>query len=257
MPYEWQSALAGKGIPTILSVCADTKACACAYKCRGLDILRHPLYQGGYVHQHCHHQQGSLVPWWRWGCQHTPPPTHTHTTIYPIIKPHTKHTVSSGCFDGICLQSKQSERGMEPETKIGRRRRDGQTHALLSASIENAILPCCSSALHTREHAPYSHSVRVTLMELIWETSAALPGRGIYWQGESQTQSITLPVCPIISHQERWPAKINWLFHEKQSIWKDDVLSAVRSHLPALWNRIMAGKWSSSQGPRGDMCACV
>lgn len=131
------------------------------------------------------------------------------------------------------------------------------THTLLSASIENAILSCCSSALHTREHAPYPHSVRVTLMELIWETSAALPGRGIYWQGESQTQSITLPVCPIISHQERWLAKINWLFHEKQSIWKDDVLSAVRSHLPALWNRIMAGKWSSSQGPRGDVHMCV
>ena len=29
------------------------------------DILRHPLSQGGHVHQHCHHQQGFLVPWWR------------------------------------------------------------------------------------------------------------------------------------------------------------------------------------------------
>lgn len=106
--------------------------------------------------------------------------------------------------------------------------------------------------LHTHEHTPYPHSVTVTLMELICKTSAALPGRGIYWQGESQTQSITLPVCPIISHQERWLAKINWLFDKKQSIWKDDVLSAVRSRLPALWNGMMAGKQSGSLG-----CRCV
>lgn len=31
-------------------------------------------------------------------------PTHTpSTTIYPVIRPHSKHNVSSGCFDAICL----------------------------------------------------------------------------------------------------------------------------------------------------------
>lgn len=56
----------------------------------------------------------------------------------------------------------------------------------------------------------------------MWKTSAALRGRGIYWQGASQTQSITLPVCPVIFHRERWLAKVNWVYAKEQSCWKGD-----------------------------------
>lgn len=120
-------------------------------------------------------------------------------------------------------ERKANNQNTEDSAEIGierQRRRHGEVemdkHTRECTSEDrkcNPSLPC-APPLSTRERAPYPHSVRVTLMELIWETSAALPGRGIYWQGESQTQSITLPVCPIISHQERWPAKINWLFHK-------------------------------------------
>lgn len=44
---------------------------------------------------------------------------------------------------------------------------------------------------------------------------------------------------------------------QKQSIWKDDVPSTVRRHLPALWNGIIAGKLSGSQRLRGDVHVCM
>lgn len=97
-----------------------------------------------------------------------------------------------------------------------------QTHThrrcCLKVRKKDAILSLATPLDTQRNHPAYPLSVTVTLMELIWKTSAALPGRGIYWQGESQTQSITLPVCPGIFQRERWLAKINGLFDKKQSI---------------------------------------
>lgn len=31
------------------------------------------------------------------------PTQPTPPTIYPVIRPHSKHNMSSGCFDAICL----------------------------------------------------------------------------------------------------------------------------------------------------------
>lgn len=67
--------------------------------------------------------------------------------------------------------------------------------------------------------SPSTHS-KASPVKLIWEAWAMLPGRGIYWQGKRQTQSITPPVCLIISHQERWPANIDWLFHKNNPFLK-------------------------------------
>lgn len=111
--------------------------------------------------------------------------------------------------------------------------------------------------LHTHEHTLYPHSVRVTLMELIWETSVALPGRGIYWQGESQTQSITLPVCPIISHMERWPTKINWLFHKNNTCGK--TMCCLQSETTFLHSIVTcACVWRAIYSMcHGDSCSCI
>lgn len=113
MPYEWQSALAGKGIPTVLSVCRHQSVCMC------LQVLRLTFYvilylKGGMCTNTVIINRVFLFPGGDEAANMPP------MTIYPVIRPHYKHTVSSGCFDGICLQSKQSEHGMEPETKIGR-----------------------------------------------------------------------------------------------------------------------------------------
>lgn len=108
------------------------------------------------------------------------------------------------------LKCKECDDGDRNET--GRvRQAHTHTHIYTLECTSAGKMQSFPAPLHTFEHVLYPHS-RVSLMELIWEMWVALPRRGIYWQGESQTQSITLPVCPIISHQERWPAKINWLF---------------------------------------------
>lgn len=48
------------------------------------------------------------------------------------------------------------------------------------------------------------------------KTSAALRRRRIYWQGVNSLTS-----C-LSSHQERWLAKIKWVYAKEQRCWKDD-----------------------------------
>lgn len=146
MPYEWQSALAGKGIPTILSVCRCQSVCMCLQVSRLWHFTSSSISRGACA--------STLSSSTGFSCSlvEMKLPTCPPTTIYPIIKPHSKQTVSSGCFDGICLQSKQSEHGMEPETKIGRRRRDGHTHTLECEhrKCNPSLLLLCSPHTWTR-----------------------------------------------------------------------------------------------------------
>lgn len=117
---------------------------------------------------------------------------------------NTLGCLSPGCFDAVCLNAEKwkanNNNGAPKKRNVGPKIK-GST----------LVFRTTSSSTHTRtcKSTRCPHSVIVTLMELIWETSVALPGRGIYGQGESQMQSIALPVCLIISHRERWPAKIN------------------------------------------------
>lgn len=103
------------------------------------------------------------------------PTQPTPPTIYPVIRPHSKHNMSSGCFDAICLRiamrGKQTitVMGKSIETEIETEKETGQGrdgHTLLSVQVrrENVIFPLCPS---THEHALYPHYVKVTLMELI------------------------------------------------------------------------------------------
>ena len=153
-------------------------------------------------YQHCHHHRVLLFPGGAKNCQHNPP-----TTIHPIIRRHSKHNVSSGCFDAVCITMKYKESKQSDRWEGSR---DTQTVYSVSVKVkgENANPLCTMSHIQTRP-VP---TLKASFMELNMRT-VSYTATGTYWQGESQMQSITLPVCLIISHQERWPAKINWLFH--------------------------------------------
>lgn len=130
--------------------------------------------------------------------------------------------------------------------------RHTHTHTQVYKWRENAILPCTSPHTWTR---PVPTLKSVTDGANMRDVSGVAKER--YLLARWKPNAVNYTAClPNHFSAREMASQDKLVISQKQSIWKDDVLSVVRSHLPALWNGIMAGKWSGSQRLRGDVCMC-
>lgn len=207
-----------------------------------------PISRGTYASTQSS-SQGSLVPRWSWNCQHIAPPT-----IYPVIRRRSKHNVSSGCFDAICLhiemRGKQTIRTLGMALKqIERWRRENVrerwTHTLsLEWNSERRKCnpsPCPLCSPHTWLRPVPTLSQSDTDGANMRDVSGVARER--YLLARWKPNAVNYTAClPNHFSPREMAGQDKLVISQKQSIWKDDVLSAVRNHLPALWNGIMAGK---------------
>lgn len=165
--------------------------------------------------------------------------THPPTTIYPVIRPHSKHNVSSGCFGAICLlnemRGKQTirmlgwRRNRNRELKRGTRQ-GADEHTLLSVQVrgENAILPCAPPHTWTRPVPTLSQSD--TDGANMRDVSGVARER--YLLARWKPNAVNYTAClPSHCSPREMASQDKLVISQKQSICKDDVLSAVRSPL--------------------------
>lgn len=121
--------------------------------------------------------------------------------------------------------------------------------------IENAILPHAPSALHTWTRPVPTLSQSDTDGANMRDVSGVARER--YLLARWKPNAVNYTAC-LLNHfsPRKMAGQDKLVISRKQSIWKDDVLSPVRSHLPALWNGIMAGKYSDVQRVRGEVHVC-
>lgn len=183
------------------------------------------------------------------------------TTIYPIIRLHSKHNVSSGCFDAICLLNEMRGKqtiwmlgwwwNRNKELKRGTQGRDEHT-------------PECTSEERTRNpsHAP-PHTWTCPVPTLSQSDTDGANMRDVsgvarerYLLARWKPNAVNYTAClPSHSSPREMASQDKLVISQKQSICKDDVLSAVRGPFPELWNGIMAGKIERLTGV--ERCSCV
>lgn len=130
--------------------------------------------------------------------------------------------------------------------------RRAHTHSQVYKWRENAILPCTSPHTWTR---PVPTLKSVTDGANMRDVSGVAKERYLLVRWKPNAVNYTACLPNHFSAREM-ASQDKLVIPQKQSIWKDDALSVVRSHLPALRNEIMARKWSDSQRLRGDVCMC-
>lgn len=213
-----------------------TKTCVC----RGCDTLRHPPSPGGIMHQHCHHH-GVLV---------LPDGSDAANTFSPY--PSTLSldpTLNTMCHLGVYVPHASIVKWEESKQL------NCEDHTGILLRDENVILSSAPSTVHTWTcHVP---TIRQTDTDGANMRDVSSVAREKYLLARWKPNAVNYTAClPNHSSPREMGGQDKLVIPQKQSIWKDDVLSAVRSPLPALWNRIMVGNRASYEGQEGT-CACI
>lgn len=199
-------------------------------------------------YQHCHHHRVLLVPGGAETANITPPRPSTLSLDCTL---NTMCHLDVLMPSASALKCKESDVGDSNETGRLRQART-HTHSQVYKWRENAILPCTSPHTWTR---PVPTLKSVTDGANMRDVSGVAKERYLLVRWKPNTVNYTACLPNHFSAREM-ASQDKLVISQKQSIWKDDALSVVRSHLPALRNEIMAGKWSDSQRLRGDVFMC-